>query len=178
MMMAAAALLGTTVYVAVTRDSEPLQASTAATLQLDPNDPLSALYPHILHAATSHLEELPLSDLIKSYIVYLGSSQSAVVEAGPWMLHKLEWARDNVPLVGTAVWSLFALVSTPSDVAWHSALTQPPSALRLRQTMKNTFYSVFVGGSTVPDCARLVESYSAHGVSLMLTMTNRGTLTA
>jgi hypothetical protein len=33
--------------------------------------------------------------------------------------------------------------------------------------MKSTFYSVFVGGSTVPDCAPLVNSYSANGVSAL-----------
>lgn len=117
MAMTAAALLGTATYVVATGDAEPLQASTAATLDLDPNDPLSALYPHILHASTSHLDDLSLATLIKTYIVYLGSSQSALVEAGPWMLHKLEWARDNVPIVGTVAWSIFATVSTSSDVA-------------------------------------------------------------
>lgn len=111
MAMAAAALLGSAAYVATTRDAEPLQASTAATLDLDPNDPLSALYPHILHASTSHLDALSLGTLIQTYIVYLGSSQSALVQAGPWMLHKLEWTRDNVPIVGPVVWSLFAMVS-------------------------------------------------------------------
>lgn len=115
MTMAAAALLGGAAYIAATRDAEPLQASTAATLDLDPNDPLSALYPHILHASTSHLDDLPLGTLIKTYIVYLGSSQSALVEAGPWMLQKLEWARDNVPIVGNTLWSAFAVVSAPSD---------------------------------------------------------------
>lgn len=31
--------------------------------------------------------------------------------------------------------------------------------------MKSTFYTVFVGGSTVPDCAPLVHDYFNHGVS-------------
>lgn len=106
---AAVALLGTSAYIATRTSAEPLQASTAALL--DPNDPLSALAPQSLHAATAHLQLVGLADLVRQYVVYLGSSQPKLVESGPWMLKQLEWARDNVPVLGSAVWGFFTIVS-------------------------------------------------------------------
>lgn len=32
--------------------------------------------------------------------------------------------------------------------------------------MENTFYRVFVGGPTVPECSPIVEQYAQQGVSL------------
>lgn len=107
---AAVALLATGALFAATSSSEPLEASTASLDVVDPNDPLSALSPSVLHAATSHLQSVGVSDLIRQYVVYLGSSQAALVEAGPWMLKKLEWARANVPLLGSAIWGFFSIV--------------------------------------------------------------------
>lgn len=52
-----------------------------------------------------------MGKLFKQYVVFLGSSQQALVEAGPWMLKKLEWTRENVPVLGSAVWALFTIVS-------------------------------------------------------------------
>lgn len=122
MTAAAVALLGTTAYIATRSSAEPVQASTAAVL--DPNDPLSALSPQMLHQATAHLQLVGLADLVRQYVVYLGSSQAALVEAGPWMLQKLEWARDNVPVLGTAVWGFFAIVRRLSNRAVEPKLTE------------------------------------------------------
>jgi hypothetical protein len=99
---------GAAVYLSL-RESTPLLADTAF-VQLDPTDPLSALAPQVLGSVTDHLAVLPVADLLKQYIVYLSSSQPIIVNSGPWILEKLEWTKNNVPLVGDAVWSLFTFV--------------------------------------------------------------------
>ncbi|KAK4052435.1 proline dehydrogenase [Microbotryomycetes sp. JL201] len=110
----------------------------------DPSDPLSALSPHVLHNSTNHLTEASLSSLVRQYLVYLGSGLPGVVEAGPWILNKLEWTRDNVPIIGPVVWSFFSA------------------------TIENTFYSVFVGGPTVPECAPVINMLADHGIGCLL----------
>jgi proline dehydrogenase len=125
------ALLGTSAYIATRPSAEPVEASTAALL--DPNDPLSALTPQALHQATAHLQLVGLGDLLRQYVVYLGSSQAALVESGPWVLKKVEWARDNVPVLGSAVWGFFSIVSSPCSLLPKSdSLIAPSHALRRR----------------------------------------------
>ncbi|KAI5479221.1 proline dehydrogenase [Pseudohyphozyma bogoriensis] len=126
------------------RTSQPLQAQSPPSPALDLDDPLSRLSPQLLATATSHLTALSLSDLVRQYVVYFGSSQGYLVEAGPWILDKLQWAKENVPLLGSAVWGTFAVV------------------------MKGTFYSVFVGAGTVPECAGLVDNLEKLGIGCML----------
>lgn len=77
---------------------------------LNPNDPLSALDPSVLGRTTAHLTAASLSDLVRQWVVYAVSEQSMLVEMGPWVLGKLQWANDNVPLLGPAVWAVFAFV--------------------------------------------------------------------
>ncbi|SGY62267.1 BQ5605_C007g04671 [Microbotryum silenes-dioicae] len=108
------------------------------------SDPLSLLSPAELHASTSHLDEVSLKQLLRQYVVYLGFEQAALVQAGPWILKQLEALRDNVPLVGPMMWSIF------------------------RFTMKNTFYDVFVGGATVTECGPLIEDYLNRGIGISL----------
>ncbi|SCV71581.1 BQ2448_3169 [Microbotryum intermedium] len=107
-------------------------------------DPLSLLSPAELHASTSHLDEASLKQLLRQYVVYLGSEQAALVQVGPLILKQLEALRDNVPLVGPMVWSIF------------------------RFTMKHTFYDVFVGGATVAECGPLIEDYLNRGIGISL----------
>lgn len=77
---------------------------------LNPNDPLSALDPSVLGRTTAHLTAATLSDLVRQWVVYAVSEQSMLVEMGPWVLDKLQWANDNVPILGPAVWAVFAFV--------------------------------------------------------------------
>ncbi|KAM0790638.1 hypothetical protein ACM66B_004499 [Microbotryomycetes sp. NB124-2] len=123
---------------------EPVQSQEHHHASYDPSDPLSALSPHVLHKSTNHLTEASLSSLVRQYFVYLGSGLPGVVQAGPWILNKLEWTRDNVPILGPVVWSFFSA------------------------TIENTFYSVFVGGPTVPECAPVINMLADHGIGCLL----------
>ncbi|BGP34066.1 proline dehydrogenase [Rhodotorula toruloides] len=111
---------------------------------LNPNDPLSALDPSVLARTTAHLTAANLSDLARQWVVYAISEQSMLVETGPWMLGKLQWANDNIPLLGPAAWAVFAF------------------------GMDHTFYKVFVGGESVPGCAETVKQYAERGIGVML----------
>lgn len=83
------------------------------------SDVLSALRPEVLTDAHAHLEKADVTDLVKQYVVYLLSEQSYLVERGPWMLKQLEWTRDNVPVLGSLVWSAFSFVSP--ELMWNSS---------------------------------------------------------
>ncbi|GAA5837043.1 hypothetical protein JCM3766R1_006512 [Sporobolomyces carnicolor] len=107
------------------------------------SDPLSALDPLSLSRTTAHLTGQALSDLCRQWVVFAISEQSALVQAGPWMLNKIEWTRDHIPILGTAVWAVFSF------------------------GMNQTFYKVFVGGETVPGCQDTVNRYADKGVGVM-----------
>ncbi|GAA5944616.1 proline dehydrogenase [Sporobolomyces koalae] len=107
------------------------------------NDPLSALNPDRLTRTTAHLTTQAVSELVRQWVVFAVSEQSALVEAGPWILGKIEWTRDNVPLLGSAVWAVFSF------------------------GMESTFYKVFVGGESVPGCEETVNKYAKNGVGVM-----------
>ena len=93
---------------------EPIQAETAISANHhDDSDPLSRLRSL---SATSHLDFVDWKSLARSYVVWLGSSQSSLVAAGPAMISKLEWAREHVPLLGEVVWRTFCFVGTPLPV--------------------------------------------------------------
>lgn len=87
-------------------DGQPLLSPS-----VNPNDPLSALDPSILGKTSAHLTSAALSDLVRQWVVYAVSEQSLLVSAAPWIVEKLQWANDNVPLVGPAVWAVFSFVS-------------------------------------------------------------------
>ncbi|GAA5874776.1 hypothetical protein JCM3774_003434 [Rhodotorula dairenensis] len=123
-------------------DSSDRQALLSPSV--NPNDPLSALDPSVLGKTSAHLTSAALSDLVRQWVVYAVSEQSLLVSAAPWIVEKLQWANDNVPLIGPAVWTVFAF------------------------GMENTFYRVFVGGETVPGCAETVRTYADRGVGVML----------
>ncbi|KAM0756188.1 FAD-linked oxidoreductase [Meredithblackwellia eburnea MCA 4105] len=144
---AAAAATGSILLLSPSSSSpspQPVTTTHDAASLRDGDDPLDLLNPHVLSTATTHLHELPLSDLVRQYVVYLASSQPALVDAGPSILHGLEWTRDHVPVLGTLVWKVFAL------------------------SMGTTFYSVFVGGPTVPECSALVDTLAKRGVGCLL----------
>ncbi|BGP18563.1 hypothetical protein JCM10213_003028 [Rhodosporidiobolus nylandii] len=111
---------------------------------LNPNDPLSALDPSQLARTTAHLTGVSLPDLLRQWVVYAVSGQPLLVESAPWIVGKLQWAKDNVPLVGPAVWAIFAA------------------------GVNNTFYRIYAGGQTVPGCAPVVQAYADKGVGVML----------
>lgn len=142
-------------------DSQPLLSPS-----VNPNDPLSALEPSILGKTSAHLTSAALSDLVRQWVVYAVSEQSLLVSAAPWIVEKLQWANDNVPLVGPAVWAVFSFVSCLSRKSYcrRCELTHP---LAMQQGMENTFYRVFVGGETVPGCAETVRTYANRGVGLI-----------
>lgn len=75
------------------------------------NDPLSSLDPSALQRTTAHLTGQRISDLLRQWVVFAVSEQSTLVSAGPWIMGKIEWTRDNVPILGSAVWAVFAFVS-------------------------------------------------------------------
>ncbi|BGP42199.1 proline dehydrogenase [Rhodotorula kratochvilovae] len=135
----AAALAGTAYLASGSSDDAPLLPAN-----LNPNDPLSALDPSILARTTAHLTAAALPDLVRQWVVYAVSEQSLLVSMGPWMVAKLQWANDNVPVLGPAVWAVFAA------------------------GMDNTFYRVFVGGESVPGCAETVQTYANRGIGVML----------
>jgi hypothetical protein len=103
---------GATVAIAF-NISDPLYASTSpATDVADKKDVLSKLDPVTLMHTTQHLKSLPFVDLLRLYCVYLASSSSTLVSAGPSILSKLEWTRDNIPILGGVIWEAFAFVSS------------------------------------------------------------------
>ncbi|GAA5969405.1 hypothetical protein JCM11641_008106 [Rhodosporidiobolus odoratus] len=108
------------------------------------NDPLSALDPALLARTTAHLTGATLSDLFRQWVVYAVSGQPLLVESAPWIVGKLQWAKDNVPVLGSAVWAIFAV------------------------GINNTFYRVYAGGESVPGCAPVVQAYASKGVGVML----------
>ncbi|GAA5849323.1 hypothetical protein JCM5353_006738, partial [Sporobolomyces roseus] len=71
------------------------------------NDPLSSLDPSSLQRTTAHLTGQRISDLVRQWVVFAVSEQSTLVSAGPWIMGKIEWTRDNVPILGSAVWAVF-----------------------------------------------------------------------
>lgn len=97
-------------------DCQPLLSPS-----VNPNDPLSALEPSILGKTSAHLTSAALSDLVRQWVVYAVSEQSLLVSAAPWIVEKLQWANDNVPLVGPAVWAVFSFVSCFSSKSLSSA---------------------------------------------------------
>ncbi|GAA6055123.1 hypothetical protein JCM3770_007452 [Rhodotorula araucariae] len=135
----AAALAGTAYLASGSSDDAPLLPAN-----LNPNDPLSALDPAVLARTTAHLTAASLPDLVRQWVVYAVSEQSLLVSMGPWMVAKLQWANDNVPVLGPAVWAVFAA------------------------GMDNTFYRVFVGGDSVPGCTETVQTYANRGIGVML----------
>ncbi|GAA6003875.1 hypothetical protein JCM10207_006447 [Rhodosporidiobolus poonsookiae] len=136
---AGAAVLAGTAYTASRSEDIPLLPAS-----VNPNDPLSALDPALLSRTTAHLTGASLPDLLRQYVVYAVSGQPLLVESAPWIVGKLQWAKDNVPLLGPAVWAVFAV------------------------GVNNTFYSVYAGGESVPGCAPTVNAYASKGVGVML----------
>lgn len=150
---AGVAVVGSAVFASVPI-SKSLQLEAATQRR---TDPLGVLDPAVLAVSTEYLAQLDMAALVRAWFVYAGSSQSALVAAGPWMVGVLESMRDGVPVVGPAVWWVFTSVRVRTRV---SLLTV--------QAMTGTFYAHFVGGPTVPACQPLVDSLGAKGVGLML----------
>lgn len=74
-------------------------------------DPLSILSPDELASSTTHLVELPLSQLFRAYIVFLASSSPFLVDIAPVTIEKIEWLKENVPFIGKPLWSVLVYVS-------------------------------------------------------------------
>jgi proline dehydrogenase len=110
---AGALALGSGAYFvsSLNKDSPPLLSPPS----FNSNDPLSALDPSALARTTAHLTGQALGDLCRQWLVFAISEQSLIVQAGPWMLGKIEWTRDHVPILGSAVWAVFAFVSLSSS---------------------------------------------------------------
>ncbi|GJN92468.1 hypothetical protein Rhopal_005498-T1 [Rhodotorula paludigena] len=120
------------------------EAAPALPDDYKPQDPLATLDAAYLSRTTAHLQASSLSDLMRQWVVYAVSEQSLLVSMGPWFVAKLQWANDNVPVLGPAAWAVFAA------------------------GMNSTFYRVFVGGETVPGCAEQVQRYADRGIGVML----------
>lgn len=89
----------------------PPSLQTTGIQESQTRDPLSILDPQELSSSSAHLVDLPISQLIRAYIVFLASSSPTLVDLAPPTIEKLEWARDNVPLLGKPLWSLLVFVS-------------------------------------------------------------------
>lgn len=75
-------------------------------------DPLSILDPAELASSTAHLIDLPLSQLMRAYIVFLASSSPFLVDIAPATIEKFEWLRENLPFgLGRPLWGLLVFVS-------------------------------------------------------------------
>ncbi|GAA5975383.1 hypothetical protein JCM5350_006464 [Sporobolomyces pararoseus] len=139
---AGALALGGTAYLFSDRNNSE-SPSLLTPPSFNSSDPLSALDPSALSRTTAHLTGQALGDLCRQWLVFAISEQSTLVQAGPWILGKIEWTRDHVPILGSAVWAVFAF------------------------GMDQTFYKVFVGGETVPGCQETVDKYAQKGVGVM-----------
>ncbi|GAA5931545.1 hypothetical protein JCM1841_005543 [Sporobolomyces salmonicolor] len=134
----ALALAGTAYLASCSFDEAPLWPPS-----LNRNDPLSVLDPAILAHTNLHLTRQSLSDLVREWVVFAVSEQPALVEAGPWIIGKIQWTKDNVPLLGPAVWAVFVF------------------------GMNNTFYKVYAGGESVTGCAEVVKQFADKGVGVI-----------
>lgn len=75
-------------------------------------DSLLILDPAELAASTAHLVDLPLSQLMRAYIVFLASSSPFLVDIAPATIEKAEWLRENLPFgLGKPIWGLLVFVS-------------------------------------------------------------------
>lgn len=101
--------------VAPTAPAEPKFVSvTDLPCQLKPTtEPLSALDPETLSRCTSHLKAASSVELARLWFVFAASGTKWVVAAAPGAVKALEWARDevNVMGLGRGVWSVFEFVS-------------------------------------------------------------------
>ncbi|GAA6038387.1 hypothetical protein JCM8097_007623 [Rhodosporidiobolus ruineniae] len=131
-------------HAGTTNAASSSSSSSAVPSKLNLKDPLSTLDPALLSRTTAHLTSASLPDLLRAWLVYAVSGQSLLVESAPWIVGKLQWAKDNVPILGEAVWSIFAV------------------------GVNNTFYTVYAGGESVPGCAPVVQAYADKGVGVML----------
>lgn len=87
-------------------------ASAVDSIGSTSRDPLSLLDPNELASSSAHLVDLPLSQLLRAYIVFLASSSPLLVDIAPPTIEKLEWLRDNLPLgLGRPLWGLLVFVS-------------------------------------------------------------------
>ncbi|GAA5967110.1 hypothetical protein JCM21900_001891 [Sporobolomyces salmonicolor] len=134
----ALALAGTAYLASPSFDEAPLLPPS-----LNRNDPLSVLDPAILAHTNLHLTRQSLPNLVREWVVFAVSEQSALVEAGPWIIRKIQWTKDNVPLLGPAVWAVFVF------------------------GMNNTFYKVYAGGESVTGCAEVVKEFADKGVGVI-----------
>ncbi|GAA5912722.1 hypothetical protein JCM6882_005771 [Rhodosporidiobolus microsporus] len=135
----ATVLAGTAFAASSSSDDIPLLPPS-----VNPNDPLSALEPSLLGRTTAHLTNVALPDLLRQWVVYAVSGQALLVESSPFIVGKLQWFKDNVPVLGDAVWAVFAF------------------------GVNNTFYTVYAGGESVPGCAPTVQAYADRGIGVML----------
>lgn len=106
---AGALALGGTAYLFSDRNNSE-SPSLLTPPSFNSSDPLSALDPSALSRTTAHLTGQALGDLCRQWLVFAISEQSTLVQAGPWVLGKIEWTRDHVPILGSAVWAVFAFV--------------------------------------------------------------------
>lgn len=72
------------------------------------SDPLRCLDPAAVFSSNDHLSDLPVSHLLRAYVVFLASSSSTLVDIAPSAIGFVETLRDSLPLgLGQLVWRAF-----------------------------------------------------------------------
>lgn len=141
------------------------QAANADSEPSIPNDPLSILDPDELASSTAHLVELPLSQLIRAYMVFLASSSPTLVDIAPPTIEKIEWLKEKVPFIGKPLWSMLVFVGHFMYRDWLFKLANTD---KIQQGMRQTFFAQFVAGETAEGSFPLLERLHARGCSAML----------
>lgn len=140
----ATALVLGTAYLASDTSSSAFPIASTSALRRTNDDPLSIFDAQTLSTQSSHLRHLPLSRLIKSYIVYLVSSSQLLVDSAPTIISSFSVLRDHVPLIGPLAWSTLSFI------------------------LRETFFEQFAGGETAAECLRVIERLRSTGVGAML----------
>lgn len=147
------------------RFKRSIPQASATDSQPVPKDPLSILDPDELASSTAHLVELPLSQLIRAYIVFLASSSPLLVDIAPPTIEKIEWLKEKVPFIGKPMWSILVFVGHFMYKDWLFRLANTDE---IQQGMRQTFFAQFVAGETAEGSFPLLERLHARGCSAML----------
>lgn len=73
-------------------------------------DPLLQLTPHMLKTSTTHLQDVPMSDLYRAWFVQLLSSSTLLVRYGANIFECLQ-SIASVPIVGPPIWAIARYIS-------------------------------------------------------------------
>jgi len=109
-----------------------------------PTDPLTAFLPDNITRNNAHLTQKPWPLLLRSYLTLLLSEIPGLPSYGPVLLNHCVSFKDNVPIIGPALWSV---------VEWF---------------VYQTFFSHYTGGVSAEDCRPVMEALYGGNVGTIL----------